>query len=73
MDTASLTRYVILVIGVLNATLSMIGYPVITDKSANNIVLVVTGIYSLYMAYKNNYLTTKGQAQKDVLERHNLK
>lgn len=73
MDTASLTRYVLLIVSVLNATLTMMGHSVITDETANNVVLVVTGVYALYVGFKNNYLTSKGQAQKEVLEQHGLK
>lgn len=73
MDTASLTRFIILIIGVLNATLNLIGYQAIPDELTNNIVLVVTGFYTIWAAWKNNYLGKKGQAQKEVLEQHNLK
>ncbi|MEH7457715.1 phage holin [Bacillus sp. JJ1127] len=72
-DTASIARYVVLVIAVLNSVLNLVGYQTISDELTNNIVAVVTGVFTLYMAWKNNYLSNKGMQQKDVLENHNLK
>lgn len=72
MDTASLTRFIVLIAGVLNATLNLFGYQPIPDELVNNTVLVITGFYTLYMAYKNQYLTKKGQAQKEILKENNL-
>jgi len=72
MDTASLTRFIVLIVGVLNATLNLVGYQTISDELTNNIVLVVTGGYTLYMAWKNNFLSKKGLAQKEVLKQNNL-
>ncbi|QGF21731.1 holin [Bacillus phage vB_BcM_Sam46] len=72
MDTASLTRFVILIAGVLNAMLNLFGYQAIPDELINNVVLVVTGFYTLYMAWKNNFLSKRGQAQKEILKENNL-
>ncbi|MDZ5607914.1 phage holin [Bacillus pseudomycoides] len=73
LDTASISRYVVLVIAVINSVLNLIGYQTISNELANNIVAVITGVFTLYMAWKNNYLSSKGLQQKDVLEKHNLK
>ncbi|MFE9078664.1 phage holin [Bacillus mobilis] len=72
LDTASISRYVVLVIAVINSVLNLTGYQTISNELANNIVAVITGVYALYMAWKNNYLSNKGIQQKEVLEKHNL-
>ncbi|MFC9419607.1 phage holin [Bacillus mobilis] len=72
-DNASITRFTILIIAVINSVLNLTGYQTISNELANNIVAVITGAYTLYMAWKNNYLSNKGMQQKEVLEKHNLK
>lgn len=72
-DTASIGRYVVLVIAVINSVLNLTGYQTISNELANDIVAVITGGYALYMAWKNNYLSSKGLQQKDVLEKYDLK
>lgn len=72
LDNASITRYIILVIAVINSVLNLVGYQTIDDKITNDIVAVITGAFTLYMAWKNNYLSNKGLQQKDVLEKNNL-
>ncbi|MGR5968772.1 phage holin [Bacillus paranthracis] len=64
LDNASITRYIILVIAVINSVLNLVGYQTISNELANNIVAVITGGYALYMAWKNNYLSNKGLQQK---------
>ncbi len=73
LDNASITRFVILIIAVINSVLNLVGYQTISNELTNNIVAVITGGYTLYMAWKNNYLSNKGLQQKDVLEKHDLK
>lgn len=72
MDKASLTRFILLIVAVLNAVLNLLGYQTISDELANDIVAVVSGIYFLYVAWKNNYLSKKGIKQKEVLKREGL-
>lgn len=72
LDTASISRYVILVIAVINSVLNLVGYQTIDDKITNDLVAVITGAFTLYMAWKNNYLSTKGLQQKDVLKKNDL-
>ncbi|PHA22070.1 phage holin [Bacillus wiedmannii] len=73
LDNASIIRFIILVIAVINSVLNLVGYQTISNELTNNIVAVITGGYALYMAWKNNYLLNKGLQQKGVLEKHNLK
>ena len=68
-DAASISRYVVLVIAVINSVLNLIGYQTIDDKITNDLVAVITGAFTLYMAWKNNYLSNKGLQQKDVLQK----
>ena len=72
MDKASVTRLIILIIGVINAGLTMAGYQPIPEGLVNNAIVVATGIYTIYMAWKNNYLSQKGRAQKEVLKQNDL-
>lgn len=72
MDTASLTRFIVLIAGVLNATLNLLSYQPIPDELVNNIVLVITGFYAIYCAWKNQYLSRKGLKQKELLKENNL-
>jgi SPP1 family holin len=72
MDKASVARFVLLIIAVINTVLNMLGYQTISDDLANDIVAVVSGLYALYMGWKNNYLSKKGRKQKEVLEKHGL-
>ncbi|WP_144591642.1 phage holin [Bacillus cereus] len=72
LDYASITRFVILIIAVINSVLNLVGYQTISNELTNNIVAVIIGGYTLYMAWKNNYLSNKGLQQKDVLEKNNL-
>ncbi|QPA33378.1 phage holin [Thermaerobacillus caldiproteolyticus] len=72
MDKASVTRFMLLIVAVINAVLNMLGYKTIPDELVNDIIAVGSGIYALYMGWKNNYLSKKGQKQKEVLEKHGL-
>ncbi|HDR4766722.1 TPA: phage holin, partial [Bacillus cereus] len=43
LDAASISRYVILVIAVINSVLNLVGYQTIDDKITNDLVAVITG------------------------------
>jgi SPP1 family holin len=72
MDKVSITRFALLIVAVINAVLNMLGYQTIPDDLVNDVVAVVSGVYALYMGWKNNYLSKKGRKQKEVLEKHGL-
>lgn len=72
MDKASVLRYVVLVIAVLNSFLNLAGYQTIDDNTTNLIVALISSIYALYAGWKNNYLSQKGRAQKEVLKQNDL-
>lgn len=71
-DTASISRYVVLVVAVINSVLNLIGYQTISHELTNDLVAFLTGAYTLYMAWKNNYISRKGVQQKEVIEKAEL-
>lgn len=72
MDKASITRFALLIVAVLNAMLNMLGYQTIPEDLVNDIIAVGSGVYFLYAAWKNNYLSKKGLKQKEVLQENKL-
>lgn len=72
MDKASVSRFTFLIVAVINAVLNLIGYQTIPDEFVNDLVAVITGAFVIYMAWKNNYLSRKGKAQKDLLKKNKL-
>ena len=72
MDKASITRFALLIVAVLNSVLNMLGYQTISEDLVNDLIAVGSGIYFLYAAWKNNYLSKKGLKQKEVLKSNNL-
>lgn len=71
--TASWTRYIILIIAVINAVLNLIGFETISNDLTNDIVAFASGIYILYTGWKNNYLSKKGVKQAKALDIKGLK
>jgi len=72
VDKASIARYAVLVVAVINAVANLIGYQTIPDETTNDIVAALSAVVFLYTGWKNNYLTSKGKQQKEVLKRHDL-
>lgn len=72
LDAVSISRYIVLVIAVINSVLNFVGYQTIDDKITKDLGAVITGAFTMCMAWKNNYLSNKGLQQKDVLEKNNL-
>ncbi|WP_445304420.1 phage holin [Niallia sp. FSL W8-1348] len=72
MDKASVTRFALLILAVINSVLNMLGYQTISEDLVNDIIAVASGIYILYATWKNNYLSKKGLKQKEVLKEKNL-
>ncbi|MBL5768225.1 phage holin [Bacillus sporothermodurans] len=72
MDKASVSRFTILIVAVINAMLNLIGYQTISDEYVNDIVAVISGAYFIWVAWKNNYISKKGKKQKEVLKKEGL-
>lgn len=73
MDKASVSRFAFLIVAVVNAVLNLLGFQTIPDEFVNDVVAVISGAYFIYVAWKNNYLSKKGKAQKETLEKAGLK
>lgn len=48
------------------------GISFITNDQIDAIVNVASFLFILYFGYKNNYITKKGQKQKEILKDNNL-
>jgi len=72
MDKASIVRFLVLIVAVINSVLNLLGYQTISDELTNDLVAVVSGGVMIWAAWKNNYLSKKGQAQKEVLKANGL-
>ncbi|AKC02685.1 holin [Bacillus phage Stills] len=82
MDKGTLIRTVLLVVALINQTLIMVGKPVlpVDEHQLTNLIdnayLWGSTAYSIVMIlvawYKNNFVTKKGKAQKEVLKKHGL-
>ena len=68
MDKASISRYVILIVAVINSVLNMIGYETISDDLTNHIVSLLSGVYILWAAWKDNDLTKKAVNRKKLIK-----
>jgi SPP1 family holin len=73
MDKASVRRFALLIVAVINSVLNMLGYQTIPEEFVNDLIAVGSGAYFIYAGWKNNYLSKKGIKQKEVLEANKLK
>jgi SPP1 family holin len=82
LDKGTVIRTVLLFIALINQTLIMMGKPVIPIEE-DQVTSLVEGIYlvgslvltivtSLMAWWRNNYISDKGQKQKEVLKVHDL-
>ncbi|MNI85063.1 Phage lysis protein, holin [compost metagenome] len=75
MDKASVVRTVVLAIAMTNQLLTAAGKSPLPIEDETVDVLISTGftvVVSVWTWWKNNYISKKGQEQKQVLERHDL-
>lgn len=72
MDKASISRFVVLIVAVVNAVLNLLGYQTISDQLVNDIVAVISGFVMIWVGWKNNYLSKRGKKQKEVLRQNGL-
>jgi SPP1 family holin len=72
IDIASISRYTILVVAVINAVLNLVGFQTIPDVVTNDLVAVISGAVFLYVGWRNNFLSKKGQLQKKHYKRKDL-
>ncbi|MDT8862844.1 phage holin [Alkalihalobacillus sp. MEB130] len=72
MDKASISRFTILIVAVINTVLNLLGYQTISEQFVNDLIAVISGGYFIWAGWKNNYLSKKGLEQKEVLKMHKL-
>lgn len=72
MDRASIGRITALVIVLINAALNLFGYQTIPAEFGEHLSAVLLIVVSLWTAWKNNYLSKKGQLQKKALQAQGL-
>lgn len=73
MDKMSIGRIIALVVVLINAALNLFGFQTIPVEFGEHLTALILIVVSLWTAWKNNYLTRKGQEQKKVLEKSGLK
>lgn len=69
---ASIARYVALALVLVNAALTLLGFPVLPEGSGEVISAAAVLFVGLYVGFKNNYLTKHGKAQAEVLARSKM-
>jgi SPP1 family holin len=72
MDKASVGRVVALVIVLINAALNLFGYQTIPVEFGEHLSALILIVVSSWTAWKNNYLSKKGQLQKKALQAQGL-
>jgi len=82
IDKGTVIRLVLLLLALINQSLIALGVPVIPieDDQITNLVdaiylvgsMLFTIVTALIAWFKNNYVTKKGLAQKEVLKENNL-
>jgi SPP1 family holin len=72
MDKASVGRVVALIVVLVNAVLNLFGYQTIPIEFGEHISAVLLIIFSLWSAWKNNYLSKRGGLQKKALQAQGL-
>jgi len=75
MDKASLTRTIVLALALGNQLLTAAGKSPLPIEDETVDVLISTSftiVVSVWTWWKNNYISKKGQKQKEVLENHDL-
>ena len=71
-DQGSITRMALAVLAAAKLVLSMFGIEISQDL-IDSIVDLVAALIVVYAAFKNNYLTRKGKAQAEHLDKAGLK
>jgi len=68
---ASIARFVALILVILNAVLSLLGFPVIPTEYGDAISAALVAIVGIYVGIKNNYITKFGKKQAEELAKAN--
>ena len=68
---ASIARFVALIIVILNAVLTLLGFSVIPTEYGDAISAALVAIVGIWAGFKNNYLTKFGEKQAKELAKAN--
>lgn len=69
---ASIIRYSALVLVIVNAVLEMLNMPIIPLESSEVVSASLITVVGLFVGFRNNYLTKKGERQAEELSQKNL-
>ncbi|WP_079708824.1 phage holin [Paraliobacillus ryukyuensis] len=76
MDKKSLIRTIVLVVALINQALVATNLNPISGSEevwGEVTSIIITGAVAVWAWFKNNYVTAKGKAQKEVIEKAGLK
>ncbi|WP_079708075.1 phage holin [Paraliobacillus ryukyuensis] len=76
MDKKSLIRTIVLVVALINQALvaaNLNPIPGSEEVWGEVVSTIITGAVAVWAWFKNNYVTAKGKAQKEVIEKAGLK
>lgn len=73
MDKGTVIRIIIFVLAWVNQLLVSKGMQPLPVLDETILAGVITFFVSVWTLFRNNYITSKGKAQKQALERQNLK
>jgi SPP1 family holin len=73
MDKGTTIRIIVFILAWVNQLLVSKGMHPLPVLDESFIAIAITFFVSVWALFKNNYLTSKGKAQKQALERQNLK
>jgi SPP1 family holin len=71
MDKASIIRMTTAVLAAAKLVLGMFGIEIPQDIT-DALVDIVAAVWLIYTSWKNNYVSSRGKLQKDVLQKNNL-
>lgn len=75
IDRGTLIRTIVLAVALINQFLTAFGLTKIPGTSDEQILVlstIFTAVTAIIAWFKNNYLTSKGKKQKEVLQKHGL-
>ena len=64
---SSWTHFIIGIFVVVNTVLTVFHMPIIGQDMINAVVVVIGGLYTVFLFFKNLYLTKKGKSQHKAL------
>lgn len=75
MDKGSVIRTIVLAIALINQSLVLVGkspLPFSSEEVEAGVTSLFTVVAALFAWWKNNYISSKGKKQKEILEKQGL-